>query len=150
MKSAPIDAVHEHKMAVVEQVVNDEEQWKKFRDQMRKGGAKTGMQLKHNLDELLEDRAQELETSGAAVQPVRRNRRASLTDFASSLMRGEDSRQAARRTTNFTNNKLSTTPESRKPSSRSGHDSYQESIGNLGVHLGKELEESHQNLALHD
>jgi hypothetical protein len=59
---------------------------------MREGGAKTGMQLKHNLDGYLETRAQELETSGAPV-PVPRTRRASLTDFASTLIRGEEPRQ---------------------------------------------------------
>lgn len=92
MKAAPVEGVREHKMSVAEQVVNDEEQWQKFRAQMREGGAKTGMQLKHNLDGYLETRAQELETSGAPV-PVPRTRRASLTDFASTLIRGEEPRQ---------------------------------------------------------
>jgi hypothetical protein len=57
---------------------------------MRSGGAKTGMQLKHSLDGLLQTRAHDLETTGAVAARVDNNRRASLTDFATSLIRGDD------------------------------------------------------------
>jgi hypothetical protein len=93
MKASPISsmAVREHQQSVAEHVVNDEEQWKKFREQMRSGGSKTGMQLKHNLDSLLQTRAQELKTTGADTNFRQRLvRRASIKDFASSLIRGED------------------------------------------------------------
>jgi len=93
MKAPPISsmAVREHQQSVAEHVVNDEEQWKKFREQMRSGGTKTGMQLKHNLDSLLQTRAQELKTTGADTNFRQRLvRRASIKDFASSLIRGED------------------------------------------------------------
>ena len=93
MKAPPVRcvAVRQHQQSVAEHVVNDEDQWKKFREQMRSGGTKTGMQLKHNLDGLLQTRAQELETTGVDTKvPQRTLRRASLSDFASTLIRGED------------------------------------------------------------
>ena len=92
LKAPPVRsiAVREHQLSVAEHVVNDEEQWKKFREQMRSGGAKTGMQLKHSLDGLLQTRAHDLETTGAVAARVDNNRRASLTDFATSLIRGDD------------------------------------------------------------
>lgn len=92
LKAPPVRsiAVREHQLSVAEHVVNDEEQWKKFREQMRSDGAKTGMQLKHSLDGLLQTRAHDLETTGAVAARVNNNRSASLTDFATSLIRGED------------------------------------------------------------
>jgi hypothetical protein len=94
MKGAPPElcASREQKRNVAEHVVNDKEQWRKFRDQMRLGGARTGMQLIHNLDGLLQSTAQELKTKGtaSATKSIHDNRRASLTDFASTLIRGDD------------------------------------------------------------
>jgi hypothetical protein len=136
MKAAPVGVVREHKISVAEQVVNDEEQWQKFRAQMREGGAKTGMQLKHNLDGYLKTRAQELEASGVAV-PVSRNRRASLTDFASTLIRGDESRQNRRGSTFTMPNTraaeaaAAASKRSQTRPARSGHDSYNECIGSL-------------------
>lgn len=143
MKSTPVEVVREHKMSVAEQVVNDDEQWKKFRDQMRQGGAKTGMQLKNDLDGLLQNRAQELETSGAAV-PVPRNRRASLTDFASSLIRGDDGGRPSsnRRASTFVPNghaSMVNGGAKRSPMRPVRRESYQES---LGSESGRRLDES--------
>lgn len=86
--------VHEQKKSAAQHVVNDEETWKKFQEQMRAGKGKTGMALKHNLDGLLHTTAQNMEQQKQPQAP-RRNRRSSLTDFASSLIRGNDRPQPA-------------------------------------------------------
>lgn len=85
--------VHEQKKSAAQHVVNDDETWKKFQEQMRAGKGKTGMALKHNLDGLLHTTAQNMEQK--QPQAPRRNRRSSLTDFASSLIRGNDRPQPA-------------------------------------------------------
>jgi hypothetical protein len=96
------ETVRKQQLSVAEHVVNDDEQWKKFKEQLQSGGSKTGMQLRHNLDGLLQSRAQELEASGAVpASKVDDRRRASLTDFASSLIRG-DGRPTNRRASAFT------------------------------------------------
>lgn len=96
------ETVRKQQLTVAEHVVNDDEQWKKFKKQLQSGGSKTGMQLRHNLDGLLQSRAQELEASGAVPSSkVDDHRRASLSDFASSLIRG-DGRPTNRRASAFT------------------------------------------------
>ena len=93
------EAVRHQQLSVAEHVVNDDEQWKKFKSQLRSGGTRTGMQLRHNLDGMLQVRAQEIEASRAVpASNTASNRRSSLTDFASSLIRGE-----GRRASTFTN-----------------------------------------------
>jgi hypothetical protein len=81
---------------VAHQVISDDAQWKKFQEQMRQKGAVSGMTLKQNLNGLLQDRANELQTPKPAPGNASRRRTSYIAEFATSLILG-DGDQAGQR-----------------------------------------------------
>jgi hypothetical protein len=82
-------AVREQEKTLAQHVVNDDEQWKRFQQQMRSGGVRSGIALKNQMNDLLQSRAQDLQSAGVQnAQPMHRG--PSIADFASTLIRGED------------------------------------------------------------
>ena len=81
------------KQGVAHQVISDDVQWRKLQAQMREKGAVSGMMLKQNLNDLLQDRAKELPSqrkSSASRDASGNGRRTSyIADFATSLILGE-------------------------------------------------------------
>lgn len=82
------------KTSVAHQVVNDDQQWKQLQAQMRKNGGRTSLLLKHNLNGMLQDRVADLEEKGQGHETaIHKPKRTSIADFASSLIRGDDSQK---------------------------------------------------------
>eukprot|EP00542_Grammatophora_oceanica_P000040 CAMPEP_0194067502 /NCGR_PEP_ID=MMETSP0009_2-20130614/86594_1 /TAXON_ID=210454 /ORGANISM="Grammatophora oceanica, Strain CCMP 410" /LENGTH=373 /DNA_ID=CAMNT_0038720533 /DNA_START=26 /DNA_END=1148 /DNA_ORIENTATION=+ len=85
--SCPTTGVRISKKGIAHEVVNNDEQWQEMKKQMKMKGAVNNMTLRQNLNGLLQDRVKAIPKDQASQTAS--DRRTSIADFATSLVRGD-------------------------------------------------------------